>query len=415
MGSPYVEPVGPAARNVLLISMDTTRADRINSNGYTAAVTSPNIDALLAGGLALRNHRSCSAWTMPSFLCLLTGRDQVALGFWPDVEEEGGLVPYPTDDLPSLAWQLGQQGFATGLVTSNALIGPSYNMSRGHDTVVRTNPANETATEAVARLSALEASAERWFLHVHFMDPHKPYAPLPEFEVTGSSCPAEELRSRDGFHAFMRTYDTLEPEVRDACMVHLHALYDALILQADHYIQAVLDHLEALGARDETVIVFMTDHGEAFYEHGEWEHGHGLFDNLTRSTLGIVYPPRIPPAAHHGLTSHADVLPTLYEALDLAAPPGMTGGAVGQRPVERLFGLVYANTSTRQAVVTPSDKLIYHWDDTWFYHDLVADPEELDNRYDPADVRVQELWGWLEPKVRGLAELESEAQPVGLP
>jgi len=414
--SPYVLRTGPPPDNVLLISIDTTRADHVNSNGYTGATTSPHVDALLARGLALRDHRSCSSWTMASFLCALTGQDQVTLGHWPDNNRGGkGLLPYPHDDLPSLAWRLQSEGFATHLVTANTLISVNFNMDRGFDEVTRTFVAPETADAGIEALGDLVAGPERWFLHVHFMAPHTPYDPDPAFLDPATSCPGHDLTTVDGFRAWTR--DDTQPEAdRAACLEHTLALYDALIAETDHHIGRLLAALEETGQAEQTAIMFLTDHGEGFGEHDDWEHGFGHYEHQVRSTAGVVYPPRIAPAEHAGLTRHEDLLPTLLTVLDEAVPDELTGVPIGAADVPVVHHLTYRNTETVQSVTTATDKLSYTWDGTLSYYDLVADPEEAHDRYAPELPRVQILWRLLQPRIDDLAgQVTDGSEPIGLP
>jgi len=413
--SPYVFRSGPPPRNVLLITIDTTRADRLNSNGYTGATTSPTIDALLAEGLALRDHHSCSSWTMASFLCFLTGQDQVTLGYWPDNNNRGaGVDPFP-GDLPSLAVRLKAEGFATGLVYANSFLSSTYHMGQGHDTEARGAFADNITDKAIDQLDTL-AVEDRWLLHVHFNDPHNPYSPPEAYREPGTSCPIGDVESREGLAAFIQVYEDHPAADQQACLAHLDMLYDALIRQTDDAIGQILAHLDSLGERDETLIVFGTDHGEEFYEHGEWEHGHGLYQALNRATAGFVYPSRIPPAEHQGLTTHEDMLPTLLTILDLALSGEETGVPVGSEPVEAIHGLVYRNDLTVQSVTTETSVLIHHWEGHTHYYDRVDDPEQNDDLYDPADPEVQALWEALRPRIDDLAaKVTDGSQPLGLP
>lgn len=405
--------------NVLLLSIDTTRADRVNSNGYAGSTTTPNLDALLASGLALRNHRSCSTWTMPSFLCVWTGQDALGLGVWVDIDrgDDGALDPYPNDELPSLAWHLDEAGYATQLVTGNLLISGAYNMDRGFDSWIRTHTATETADTGIAELERLAADPSPWFLQVHFMAPHKPYNPDPAYLEGDTDCPGHDLTTRDGFAAFRAPFQQMSDEEQQACLDHLDHLYDALLRETDHHLQRVLDALEASGEREDTVIVFVTDHGESFQEHGFWEHSWGgNVDTLVRSTAGFVHPGLVAPAEHHGLTTHEDILPTLFSLLGREIPEGVTGHPVGTEETDAVFQLTYVNAATVQSVATEDAKLIYRWDKGVEYYDLTTDPMELDDQWDPTLPEAMALWEKLEPKVLELADrVEDGAEPFFLP
>ena len=412
--SPYVLRSGPPPDTELFLSIDTTRADRLNGNGYTGAVTSPHVDALLDRGLALRHHYSCSSWTIASFLCLLTARDQLTLGYWPDNHTGSGIAPYPTDDLPSLARQLSDEGFATSLVTGNSLISTNFNMSQGHDTVKRTFSAPETAQEGIAALERLTDEGDRWFLHVHFMDPHTPYDAPGAFRTKGTDC-VYDVADIDAFHELRHGWEALSADDQAACQAHLTMLYDGLIAHTDAQLQRVVDALEASDAADTTLILFATDHGEAFFEHGDWEHGHDLHNELQRATAGLVYPPRIAPAVHSELTAHQDLVPTLREALDLPPLAEATGVPIGSAPVDVVHGLVYRNVRTVQSVTTPTGRLQYRWDGAAWFH-AADDLAEVDDLYDLDDPEVQAHWSLLRPQIDELASRVTDGSvPLGLP
>jgi len=411
--SPYITLSGPPPTNVLVLSIDTTRADRINSNGYTGSTTSPQIDALLAEGLALRAHRSCSAWTMASFLCFLTGTDQVSLGTWPDNNNHGAGVPPYEGDLPSLAVRLHDEGFATRLVYANSFLSSKFNMNQGHDEETKGGKADGVLAHALEALDDL-AAEDRWLLHVHFNDPHTPYRPTEANQQPGTSCPIGDIEK--DLKNLTRGWDDATTGEQAQCLDHLNMLYDAEIRDVDDAIASILAHVDALGERDETMVVFVTDHGEEFYEHEEWEHGHGLFQGLNRSTAGLIYPPRIAPAEHHGLTTHEDMLPTLLTALDLPLTGLETGRPVGAAGDEVVHGLVYRNELTVQSVTTPTHVLIHHWEGRTYLYDIVADPEQTTNLYTPDDPTAVALWKLLRPRVDDLASKVTDGSvPVGLP
>lgn len=356
---------------------------------------------------------------MPSFLCVWTGQDALGLGVWVDIDrgKDEALDPYPNDELPSLAWHLSEAGYATQLVTGNVLLSGVYNMNRGFDGTIRAYTATAIADNGIAELERLAADDDPWFLHVHFMTPHKPYAPDPAFLEGDTDCPGHDLTTKEGFSAFRVPFQKMSDDEQQVCLDHIAHLYDALLRETDHHIQRVLDALEVADERNDTVIVFVTDHGESFQEHGYWEHSWGgNVDTLVRSTAGFVHPDRVAPAEHHGLTSHEDILPTLFTILDRDVPEGVTGHPVGTEEVDAVFQLSYENASTVQSVATEEAKLIYKWDEGVSYYDLTADPMELDDLWDPTLPEAMALWEKLEPKVLQLADrVEDGAEPFFMP
>ncbi|MEZ4239055.1 MAG: sulfatase-like hydrolase/transferase, partial [Myxococcota bacterium] len=159
---------GPPPRNVLLLSIDTLRADAVTADDM------PFLAGLAAQGVALADHVQCSDWTWPSTACTLLGR----------LPEDLGLAlripPAPHEALPDgldpLAVRLGAAGYATALVSRNAWLGPLYGNAQGYDVHDWGAP---DATGTLERGAALirERQGGPWLVHVHLMEPHAPYVP----------------------------------------------------------------------------------------------------------------------------------------------------------------------------------------------------------------------------------------------
>ena len=159
--------------------------------------------------------------------------------------------------------------------------------------------------------------AEPFFLFLHAIDPHGPYDPAPEFE---------EMFEAGGAPAHYRTVRYLlglnrgdvepEPETADA----LSRLYDAEVAQNDRAFGELLDELEARGLVEDTAVIYLSDHGEEFAEHGRWEHGLSLYEEVLRVPL-VMRLPGVPPRRVEEPAQHVDVLPTLLAYLGIEAPP----------------------------------------------------------------------------------------------
>ena len=146
-------------------------------------------------------------------------------------------------------------------------------------------------------------------------------------------------------------------------------------------------------------------------EHGTFEHGKAPFSQINASTMGFVHPPTIDPLDFAGLSTHEDVLPTILDMLQVDPPDDLTGHIVGSVVREYAHALVYKKEDTWQAVISPTDKLLYHWTGDKYYFDSVLDPAEMENRYQPTSPRVLELWDVLLPKVDAFADYVDDAVP----
>lgn len=394
-----------APKNVLMVSIDTLRRDRISRYGKGEAT--PFVDSLLAGGLALDDHRSCSNWTMPAVLCALAGRDPEALGYFP----EGTFAPSAPKPagVQLLGSLLGQAGFSTGVVSANPLFGvrSGYGADFGQAQTGMYDAAT-VATRGKAMLADLRATGKPWFLHLHFIDPHSPYRP-----PTGYTPPAVPgAQPNLPMQGVKAQWPTMDPAARAATLQSLDALYTAEIRYTDDTIRALFGELDAQGALDETLVVLWSDHGEQFQDHGAWEHGEDLHDEET-GALGGFWMKGMKPVAWTGPTTHTDLAPTIYDALGLPAPVGFTGLVVGHRPADGpRFAEVLKGQYTLQSVDSAGWRLLYGWDGSMRLYHRAVDPGETKDLYTPEHPEGKRLWALLEPQVARLAAVETRVKPT---
>ena len=288
---------GRAARRLVVVFVDTLRADHLGAYGY-GRQTSPVLDALAAEGARFTQARSVAPWTVPSAQAALSGRQP----------ESWGAGPTLAEHLSAAGWQ------TIGLV-ANAYLAPQTGLARGFDQyrLDTTASADQQVTEALARLAA---SPDRDVaLMVHLMDPHLPYTePESERDRWAGAPPAglppiftrERLtRVRPGQPGF------------DAVRTYVTARYDQNIRAVDTAIGRLM---EAVG--DDAVVVVFSDHGEELWEHGGVEHGHALYDELLRVPLIIRAPGVAAGTVVDAPVSLLDVTPTVLSALGLPVPEG---------------------------------------------------------------------------------------------
>ena len=368
---------GPAepqrAQNVLLIVCDTLRSDRLGCYGY-GRPTSPHIDALAERGTLYENAYSNASWTVPSMISMLSGV--------PVTKSETTLP----EGLPVLAELLKTKGFETAAFPANAVLRYDRGFDRGFD--LFEDVSGRTGPEVAERFGAWlaeRASAsdrpERFFAWVQFIDPHEPYAPLPEFDrFDGPREDQERLEARWRAahpelerHAPGGEHAALEEAV--AAMVDTSNRYDGEVLQTDAGVGALVAHLRSAGVLEDTLIVLASDHGEMLYEqpvepylvqdvvtktgtlaggvadlfgcgHRWW-----FYENLWNTPL-IVAGPGFPAGERKsGLAQNLDIFPTVLEALDLAAPPYLAGSSLygGRDPAyERLHALGHGTYAVRE-------------------------------------------------------------------
>lgn len=282
--------------NVLLVTLDTTRADRIGCYGYETAQT-PAIDSIAERGLLFENAYCQVPLTLPSHVSLLTGTYPAVNG----IRINGGGVV--TEATPSLALVLQRRGYRTGAFTSVVVLHNTYGLDQGFDVyddvyegaTLRSSGrttsmrlANETCDRAIAWLE--NGDDTPFFMWLHFFDPHLPLNPPPPFD------------------------EALEDP------------YDGEIAFCDAQIGRVLEWLERAQKLDDTLVIITSDHGEALGDHGEDEHGLFLYSSTTRVPL-VMAGPGLPgqPTAVTGAVSLVSLMPTLLDCLEVGVDFDMNG------------------------------------------------------------------------------------------
>jgi len=401
-------------RNVLFIALDTTRRDVIGRFSGDAAAT-PNLDALLAEGVVLEDHRSCSNWTWDSVLCVQSGQDPWRLGF-AYVDESGVARSSVPADVRLMSSVVRDAGYQTALATAQGYMSPDNRMSQGFDDswYVLDAPATELTDGALDLLSGFDP-AEPWYLHLHYMDPHELYDP-PEAYLDGLDGldPIDfDLTVRTEYEALRAgAIDEMSEAERELVLAHLWVRYLAELKYFDDQLGRLLDTMEAGGWLDDTLVVFWTDHGEQIWQHGYSTHGGSLFEEEIRATAAF-WAKGLTPLAWTEPTTHVDLWPTIAVALGLPNTTTFTGVPVGRRDDDAaLFSLRYRGPKSFQSVVQDDKKLFYNWNGSKEYYDLAADPGELANVYDSTDPDVVALWELLAPQLEAVEAAMGGASPV---
>lgn len=362
--------------NVLVIVVDTLRADHLPSYGY-GRDTAPRIHDLLARrGTLFEQARVQASWTQPSALSYLTGRYPEALG---PPEVVGLGVP---EGVPTLAELLRARGYRTAAYIANPVLHRGNGFARGFDTFYTPEASvrslfrhGDALTERALPWIASHAGApEPFFLYVHYLDPHDPYD---NPDVTDGRSPfyPDYEGPVDGawphaLHAGRAELPDPETGVRQ-----LTALYDSEIRYADRQVGRLLDALPAEVLED-TLVILTADHGEELADHGGWKHGPTVYDEVIRVPWIVRWDGRV--AAGRRVDEPVelvDLVPTVLAATadggepeveaEPAPPPNLDGVdllpvlTAAERPPRRpAFSHHLAGGPLRASVVVDGWKLL---------------------------------------------------------
>ena len=298
--------------SVVVVVVDTLRADHLGAYGYQRQ-TSPNLDRWSEKGRLFERALSTSSWTMPSFGSLYTGLIPLRHG--------GGILQAnsrtrPRRSVIPIAEHLKTSGIRTGAVVNNPYLGRVFGLDRGfmvYDHVAGDNKNSRRADEMVDRALALvdQWLDESFFLLVHFFDPHLDYDAPPPFRGSFSGAYESRLSLPVSSLGVSRDRATTLPTADKDFVV---AAYDEEVAFMDEQFGRLLEALESKGVLDTTLVVFTSDHGEEFFEHGRFEHGHEMWQELLHIPL-VFWGPDVTPGREPGPVSLVDVAPTILEWL----------------------------------------------------------------------------------------------------
>ena len=316
-----------AQPNVLLLSIDTLRADHLGCYGGKAAT--PNIDRLAAEGALFENAACPMPMTRPSLSTVHTSLYPREHGV---VNNGVALSP----DAVTLAEVLSGAGYQTAAFTPVRLLDETSGLAQGFATYSAPDahhvPADQVAPQAFAWLDQRDAKRP-FFVWLHLFDPHLPYSPPPEY-VQGAGVDAISWRS------LLATANAHDGDIPADVFARALELYAGEIAYVDHWVGRVRDELAALGELDDTVIVFTADHGECF-EHGIFfEHADCLYDGAVKVPLLVRYPARVAAGTRVAAqVEHLGIAPTILALAGVAQPPQFHGHALLPTPPERAAGL----------------------------------------------------------------------------
>jgi arylsulfatase A-like enzyme len=352
--------------NVVLVVVDTLRADHLTTYGWPVP-TSPNLQATLARrGVVVERAYSQAPWTIPSMVGLMTGR-------WPGEVIGRAVAGYGIPaDTPTLAAFLHGLGYETAAFVANPSLVAKAGFARGfgHYYVpppVDAKPQWSTA-DHVTRMARQWLSARRgerpFFLYVHYVEPHDPYA-SPDL-VAGRSPFFPGYRgivNGDWPQGLLLGKIRLPEPANDR--PQLSALYDSEVHSADRWLGALLAGFDE-ATRARTLFAFTADHGEELYDHGGWKHGRTVYEEQLRVPLVLRWDGRLPAGARvPGPVRLIDLAPTIAAAAGAPPPAAWQGedllpllrGEAPPQPRPAAYAAHYLDGPRRAAAVLGRWKL----------------------------------------------------------
>jgi arylsulfatase A-like enzyme len=320
--------------NILLVILDTTRADHLSSYGYERSTT-PNLDRLAAEGERYTQAWAQSSWTLPTVATILTGLPPNAHGAGRTGAGMYGVRP----EVPTLAEKLQSAGWDTAAFVNVVWCSPRISsLDRGFDlydfqTSDETNRGQRDARATTdAAVTWLRARGDAPFLAVvHYFDPHLTYDPPAPFDVVHQ--PEGRSLIPPGFGSAEQTFGIRDGsiELDPAQRRSLVARYDGELAFADEQFGRLRAEMEQLGSWDDTLVVVVADHGEEFWDHGGFEHGHTHYRELNRVPLIVRRPGAGDGRVIDARVRQLDVAPTVLEFAGLWPSAGLPGRPLDDR------------------------------------------------------------------------------------
>ena len=391
----YRHSSAPKIRNIVLISMDTTRADYLSCYGYEHKTT-PNIDAVAAEAVRFEQAIAPIPLTLPSHSTMLTGTIPPYHGI------HDNLNYMLADSNLTLAEMLKASGYTTGGIISSYVLEEGFGLGQGFDTyddefdeidnqLGTERRGGEVSEHAVKWLD--ENRDEDFFLFLHYYDPHSPYDPPEPYRgLFGSIAAAEAIGLTDNSSS---TADTDEKKKV------FKLTYAEELAYTDHCIGQVINKLKSLDLYDSTLLIITGDHGEAFGEREEMGHGYYIYQESIHVPLIVKLPGQQTAKTVSGAVGLIDITPTVCSLLGIGTPQYIQGqdlsGALIDEPSEDDDRYIYSESllatkyKASPLLAVTGNRFKYIQTARPELYDLIDDPGETHNLVDAQSQRARIL------------------------
>lgn len=377
--------------NFVLITIDTLRADHVGAYGSAEHLT-PNIDAFAAEATQYDSAYASAPWTLTSLCALLTSRRPSFCGVKTADAELHDWYLWEArlpEDIPLLSEQLQRSGYVTAAELTNPFLARERGLQRGFQHF--RNEDGDQMGSILTPASTVTGKASLWlelnrqepfFLWLHYLDPHVPYRPPDMPAELRAEYPKSWITARPYWYQVMQNSD---PETRARYQEFCRKMYAEEVSYVDRWFGELIVALKEAGLYDDSLVVVTTDHGEELFDHGAFEHGHSMYQELLRVPLLVKWPKATEADERISQTvGLLDLAPTFLEFAGAPPMPGMEGVALPRRDGlagAQIYseGLLYGADQT--ALTGDDYKVIYHphaesGEPLFEVYDRRSDPEE---------------------------------------
>ncbi len=401
----------PPLKYIILLTVDTLRPDFIAAYGERDNYT-PNMDQIARDGIVFENAYSVSPWTLPSVASIMTGLP-------PSVHMTKTATSKLPDTLSTLAELLRKKGYKTAAIGNNQFLTRFYNISQGFDEyyfypkarfgetigikilrffikVIKINVTSAELTDLSIRWLRKD-SLNPFFLWIHYFDPHMPYTAPQRFLPNVG--PAHGLGFQFHDLAGVRRGYFYPDQQQSAWIAELYA---AEVRYVDDCIGSLVKQLKELGIYDQSLLVFSSDHGEEFWEHGGFEHGHTIYNEQIRVPLIIKLPGSSAASSEQVETpvSLLSLVPTILDYADIDQRPAgvndaslrpLLSAATLDQSYMPIFSEALKYYEDQESVIMDRYKCIHYLSrDIFELYDLESDPGEMHSLADTSPELLQQ-------------------------
>jgi len=400
--------------NIVLVSIDTLRADHVGCYGHHRNTT-PNLDRIAEEGVRFENVVSTTSWTIPAHAGMFTSQYDLVHGVLSHTDRLD-------DNRTTMAETMKKAGYKTAGFYSSITMDPVFGFGQGFDEYIscysyssyvdpfRNGSPNENFTSLRARIQQAvpdkdfnlqelswqdvtgptvhrkvaawldDHHDERFFLFVHYWDPHYDYVPPSPYDTMFDPHYEGDINGKDFI-----SNPNIKPDMDPRDLEHVMALYDGEIRFTDHYVGLLVEKLESLGILDESLLIITSDHGEEFFEHGSKGHRNNLYDESIMVPLIMRYPEQLPAGKTIARQARIiDIFPTAAALMEVPGSPEAMGENLapymkGQAQMPELSGLSQLELENNSlfSLRTLQWKFLYHRQaESAICFDLEEDPAE---------------------------------------